>query len=354
MGMPALPPSSPSSLRLFAPDEQPTLLQLYENRWLPKRSKSTAANDRECLRAFERCTGARPAATLSSEQCWQFRREQAGLVKSGQLASATANKRIRTVNLFLKLLGPNDGSIDPQDEEQLQPAELLGICLNIKQLEQQRNIVTKAIHSAESEQFLTAAARFHWRDPADKHALSSPPSLPATEWWRAVWLLCYNTALRIDELLTVRWEHQETDCDGTWWNLPATVTKTGAARYCYLNRHALAQLAILKRLSTETVLGWTYTKDFLQKLRLAAFNQAGLHRLVRCEIGWHGLRKACAIELAKLGGGQIAGMHLGHAAAKGDVTTNHYLDRTVVVPHVDRLPQPRIIEPTDPQQRLFE
>ena len=180
--------------------------------------------------------------------------------------------------------------------------------------------------------------------------MDRPPRMPALAWWRAVWCLVYNTSMRTAELIAVEWKHLETDSDGTWFNL--TQTKTEVPRWCYLNRHALAALETLRACNSSLVLDWRNSKEELQRLRRAAFITAGLTRLWGNKIGFHGLRRACSNALTRSGGEGVAKWHLGHA--RDSTTSEFYMDRTVVIDHVDKLPQPRIVPAGDPQKLLFD
>jgi integrase len=344
--------TSPPQMRLFAPAEHPSLMDVYKLHWERKRKKkTTACADREAIRAFERVVGDIPAKDLTPEVCKAFRREMKAAVAQGRWEPDTVNKRITALNHLLRLLAPDDGSADDEDDE-LQPIGLLPRQLKIKCLPRQRKLVVDVIHMSEQEQFLARSDGFRWVHPKKGKPIGKPPEMPAPAWWRAVWCLAYNTAMRTEELLLVEWQHLQEDADGVWFNLPHTVTKTEAPRWCYLNIHARKALQALRACGSPTVLGWHNCKEELQRLRRAAFIQAGLTRLVKEEIGFHGLRKACATALTRSGGEAVSKAHLGHAAE--GTTARHYLDRTIVIDHVDRLPQPRIIDPTDPQKRLFD
>lgn len=339
-------------LRLFTSDAPQTLYELYIERWQSQRHKSTAYEDRRALKVFEELIGAIPAKEITSTHCWQFRKKLDEKIKAGEVKQNTADKWVRSVSHILKLAGPNDGSIDPEDYTELQPAGVIQTQLRLKRFGQAESDCEKLIEMEESEQFLTWLAWADWVDPKTNSPLLDPPLLPATVWWRNVWILCYNSALRIEELCLWRRDWIEKD-RGHWWaRLPAEGTKTKTPRSVYLNAHALAAIEQLKPLESRTVIGWTYSDDFLGKLRRKFFERAGLMRCVREGIGFHGLRKACATELAKMAGHEIAAMHLGHKLQS--VTAKHYVNRVAVIPHVDQLPQPRIIEPADPQRRLFD
>ena len=72
----------------------------------------------------------------------------------------------------------------------------------------------------------------------------------------AAWRLILLTAQRPGEVLSMRWRDLERDSRGSWWNLPAELTKTNRAHRVPLSPQALAVIEALRPLtgSTEWVL----------------------------------------------------------------------------------------------------
>jgi integrase len=72
----------------------------------------------------------------------------------------------------------------------------------------------------------------------------------------AAWRLILLTAQRPGEVLSLRWRDLERDSRGSWWNLPAELTKTNRAHRVPLSPQALAVIEALRPLtgSTEWVL----------------------------------------------------------------------------------------------------
>ena len=70
----------------------------------------------------------------------------------------------------------------------------------------------------------------------------------------AAWRLVLLTAQRPGEVLSMRWRDLERDSRGSWWNLPAELTKTNRAHRVPLSPQALAVIEALRPL-TETT-GW--------------------------------------------------------------------------------------------------
>lgn len=360
---------SAPSLSLFSPPEEPTLLELYPLHWEHLRGKGTRACDLEALRFFDRLHPQTPSAKLTFEHTRRARRELDLRVKEKKISANQANKIGRHLNRFLALLGPNDGSIDPEDPLALQPLGILPAPLRMAVPPAQKREVEGWIEIEESSAFLSIVAHARWINPVTGRTLGTerkrqPPQLSAPHWWQCCWTFIYNSALRIDEATQVLWEDRRTDKHGEWLHVRPEVSKTGDERLVYLNRHALAALERLRTCGHVKIMAWDYSLSFLDRLRRDLFERANLHRLLEQEIGWHGLRKACATELISLCGREgsrasgldLAAKHLGHVLKS--VTAGHYMHRSAVIPYVDRLPQPAICElppvHEDKQLKLFD
>lgn len=336
--------SSAPSLSLFRPPESSSLPELYENIWADQRNPKTRSDDRRVMQLWDELHPGVPADQLTFQHARDFRRKLDEMVKTKQVVPNTANKYGRHINRFLKLLGPNDGSIDPEDPDELQPIGILSAPLRIKVPSGEARDVDDWIELEESGSFLGAAQTADWLNPqtgrpiVDGRDEKTPPKMPAPLWWSAAWLLIYNSALRIEEASKVKHSDLYRDKSGWWLRVQRDVSKTGYERSVYMNKHALAAIEQLKTDGRPTILAWDYSLSFLNRLRREIFERALLHRLIDQQIGWHGLRKACATELYKLGGDDVAAMHLGHR--RQSVTGKHYMHKSAVCPHVDRLPQP--------------
>jgi integrase len=70
----------------------------------------------------------------------------------------------------------------------------------------------------------------------------------------AAWRLILLTAQRPGEVLAMRWRDLERDSRGSWWNLPAELTKTNRAHRVPLSPQALAIIEALRPLTEST--GW--------------------------------------------------------------------------------------------------
>lgn len=70
----------------------------------------------------------------------------------------------------------------------------------------------------------------------------------------AAWRLILLTAQRPGEVLAMRWRDLERDSRGSWWNLPAELTKTNRSHRIPLSPQALAIIEALRPLTEST--GW--------------------------------------------------------------------------------------------------
>jgi integrase len=356
------------SLALFNPPDKPTFLETYQHHWMHLRQPGTRNCDLEALRLFDRVNPYVPAESLTWEHTRKFRRELDDAVKSGRMSQNQANKLARHANRFLKLLGPNDGSFDPEDPTDLCPLGILPAPLRLKAPPKQRREVDGWVEIEESGAFLAAAKLAKWLNPVTGKALSvnrgkrRAPKIAAPHWWHSAWIFVYNSALRIDEAIEVLQADLFEDKYGRWLRVRKEVSKTGKERMVYLNDHAAAAVARLCSCDHPKIMAWDYSHSFLDRCRREIFERAGLTRLLGLGVGWHGLRKSCATELVKIAAGsqkngmEIAAKHLGHEPKL--VTNEYYAHRSIVIPYVDKLPQPIIPElppdENDRQLKLFD
>lgn len=68
----------------------------------------------------------------------------------------------------------------------------------------------------------------------------------------AAWRLILLTAQRPGEVLSMRWRDLERDSRGSWWNIPAELTKTNRAHRVPLSPQAVAVIEALRPLTGST------------------------------------------------------------------------------------------------------
>jgi integrase len=161
--------------------------------------------------------------------------------------------------------------------------------------------------------------------------------LSACAFWRCFILFAYNTGLRIESLLNLRWEWLVPDEDGrNWFEIPEWAMKKFAFR-CYVSPAALAAIQPMRVLQKELVFPFPYGYNharakFSELLQIAQVPSRGL-----MANKFHALRRSCNDELVKINP-FAAKLQLGHSTR--DVTLNHYTSSAVLVEAHTRLPQP--------------
>lgn len=134
----------------------------------------------------------------------------------------------------------------------------------------------------------------------------------------AAWRLILLTAQRPGEVLSMRWRDLERDSRGSWWNLPAELTKTNRAHRVPLSPQALAIIEALRPLteSTEWVLAsradgkkLTWLSHSSARLRawsgLDHFTPHDLRRTAATWLGRHGVRPDTIDQLLNHAAGRI-------------------------------------------------
>lgn len=134
----------------------------------------------------------------------------------------------------------------------------------------------------------------------------------------AAWRLVLLTAQRPGEVLSMRWRDLERDSRGTWWNIPAELTKTNRAHRVPLSPQALAVIEALRPLtgSTEWVLAsradgkrLTWLSHSSARLRewsgLEHFTPHDLRRTAATWLGRSGVRPDTIDQLLNHAAGRI-------------------------------------------------
>jgi integrase len=134
----------------------------------------------------------------------------------------------------------------------------------------------------------------------------------------AAWRLILLTAQRPGEVLSMRWRDLERDSRGSWWNLPAELTKTNRAHRVPLSPQAVAVIEVLRPLtgSTEWVLAshadgkrLTWLSHSSARLRkwsgLEHFTPHDLRRTAATWLGRHGIRPDTIDQLLNHAAGRI-------------------------------------------------
>lgn len=174
-------------------------------------------------------------------------------------------------------------------------------------------------------------------------------SVVSTEWWEALLICAYNTALRRETLLKLRWEWRYEDELGAWFRCPAGAVKKGRAFDVFLNSAVIEALGWIGPHKEGIVFPWRNHETWLHRKQQRICKAAGLPEN-RC-FGFHALRKACANEVERINPLAVPYV-LGHS--QRNVTRDHYLQRRRIVSATLReLPQPVWARREKRQRYLF-
>jgi integrase len=371
MSMPAMPLStSVASLRLFAPDEDPTLLQLYKEKLEHKRgAPTTAAADREAIKKFEEANPALPARKINEEHVLKFLEHMRARFLDGSLALPTINRHCRHLGQVLKQLGPppksqkkmagfwNDGKAG------LPFLSLLAEPPSVEAPPVEEGPVEHHLELDEIGTIYGVCETLTWKGLMPN--CRTEPSIfriPAPLYWRAVFTLAYHTGLRRVEMLKGQRKWLVIDRHGHWLDVPK-VKRVSTRRFVYLNKHAREAMAVLNQVESDCLLAWPFGDRYFDARVRDIFDRTAIQRLKDLEIKIKGFRKTCATQLTMIDGSELASLHLGHAL--GTMTTRRYTHHSAITRFVEQLPEPEPIAPPpqpepqqiipmDPQRLLFE
>lgn len=181
-------------------------------------------------------------------------------------------------------------------------------------------------------------------DAAGKATAPRLDAVSARSWWRALFLTAYNTGLRIGTLRKIEYGH----VDGEWLNVPGEIYKGNAPKRFWLTEQAREAIAGI-RTARESIFPWPHCGRWLFA-NLKRIQEAAGMPAARC-FGFHGFRKALGTELAAINP-LAAQMALGHTNMK--TTQEHYINPSVMVEAMRKMPQPTIRPDDSPRQlRLF-
>jgi len=156
-------------------------------------------------------------------------------------------------------------------------------------------------------------------------------------WWESLDTVAYNTGLRIETLLLLRFSWLEQNQWGFWFRVPHGAIKRDGWMF-FVNRFALATIERMRSQSLaredDLVFQWPYKPGWLFRTHKRIVQAAGLPPAR--QFGFHGLRRAFATELSRLNPA-VAKMALGHA---GEVILDYYTHMKLWAEVAEQLPQP--------------
>jgi len=176
-----------------------------------------------------------------------------------------------------------------------------------------------------------------WLAHCDMASAPNLPGLPTGDWWRAIVLFAWNTGLRIETILELRWKWIESRGGRPTLVIPAGSYKGRRHGLALpLSTAALAAIEPLRKLGFQRIFPWPHTESHLHRVRRTMLRLAGLpeHR----QLGFHALRAGVATNLAAVDP-SLAQQVLGHTNVA--TTWGHYVGSKVVAEALEKLPQPK-------------
>jgi len=191
-----------------------------------------------------------------------------------------------------------------------------------------------------------------WLDACEQARQPVLPECTPAQWWRALILFCYNSAMRIGAVLQLRRGMLRYADGQTWLDIPGEINKQGKPAEICLSQHAVAAIESLP--TTDLIFPFPHGIRHLHTLRRELLAAAGLPEGRR--FGFHALRKANANALYQESP-EAAQAQLGHhyrATTEGSYVrkqTKAAAKARLVLPALNRLPQPTV---ACRQGRLFD
>ena len=173
------------------------------------------------------------------------------------------------------------------------------------------------------------------------------PSLPGLEppvFHAMLIVFLYNTALRIETGLAVRWDMIHKG----WLHVPRELMKGGRRSHrVWLNHWARQAILTVRRavqFGDGRLFPWPHSLNYFHAIRREMVRESDPSRLERLRP--HGLRKAI-LTFLQCRNGTVAKLVSGHAT--GDVLLKHYTHRRIAKRLLSRLPQPKWVKQHMPQ-----
>lgn len=166
------------------------------------------------------------------------------------------------------------------------------------------------------------------------------------DWWRSLVLFGYNTGLRLNTILALRWDW----VDGSMVDIPASAIKGGHAdERKPLNRFARAAARAI-RTDHPRLFPWPCSESRLDRLKRKHFDLAGIsdarRRSVNAGKFFHGLRTTCITELSVIDPHLASLLH-----GERTMTARHYKDLARLANAMEQMPQPQQTNPYPAAER---
>jgi len=271
---------------------------------------------RESMRLWQQYTGDPPLPAIDQEQLTAFSLAlQQRTWRGKAIDNRTVNKHLKSVQTVLRLAGPRGernrlgcgllaevpyAALLPESRRRPKPPALLA------EVEAAWDVMGEAVEP-----------RVH--------------GIRAGQWGRALWLVLWNTGLRIDAALRAEWRMVE----DRWLVVPAGCGKTRHESWIWLNEPALRALQLIRTASPK-LFSWPWDPRHWHKFRRTLFAIEGHPE--RSTWKTHALRRALATYLARHNPA-VADLMLGHSGRS--ILLDHYVDPSIVADLMGRREQPR-------------
>jgi len=251
----------------------------------------------------------------------------AGRKRGSTVKATTVHKHCRTVQSIYDRCGPMHRRTNPQG---------LGLLADVPLIvrpDLPENVVDKNFTLDEIGSILRSCPQIEAK---------LPTAAPFSGWWHNVILFDYNTGLRSAVLLQIRFSWLKRTDQGLWLHVPVGTPhiKVHPGRPFFLNRWADAVVEDQRRRvpsGEDLIFPHPYGESWIYEAmrRLLVLSEIPSEKAE--DNKFHGLRKALGTELAKIN--HVAEkMALGHRDR--DIDINYYINRSVMVEALQKLPQP--------------
>ena len=310
-------------IRLYNPEHSPrgmTLAEFFDGPYQQISASrghktSTRKDYRSAVNHWLAIHGDTPLDAIDRAKLLEYRK-----ALLSQLAAATARKYCVDLRAVLAAAGPVCDRVEDA-------AALIDSVPSCKLPAVPRTLPRPAYTLDHLQSWLRACEETSWCRPLARIA--------APRWWRAAIVILYNTGLRIEAALLVRWEW--VDLARQTIDIPGAAMKLSHAQRVHLNRHAVEAIESLRprRRRCHRVLEAPCAYRQLSRYRRRLLAAAKLP-----DLGFHGLRRTFATELSAIDP-IAADLALNHSPRGLGVLFTNYANRERIIRRaLDQLPQP--------------
>ena len=308
-----------------AADGELTLCKFYTEWYLPNRlgdgREKTKEAYRNALQHWRLLTGDPPVKQITTETIARFRDallKKRGLSRRRRMSANSARTYMRHIQVLLDKLGQPG----PRNRD------AVGVLDRVPWAKPPREVehIPKTVTIERMSACIQATAIME---------VPVVPGIKPPAWWRALFIVAWNTGLRAGTLFSMRMDEIEwAKCRMV---LPAERLKSRRPMIVHLNAAAMAAMRSIRTDRElvfpwkDPVTRWTFYRHLHRLETVAGIPEAD-------QFGLHAIRRTVATALYEISPG-AAQFALGHTT--NDVTRKHYVDGGGLVARaLDQLPQP--------------